>query len=127
MAQKTSNTVVGAMSAHDKLSPVLKDCPTKTLLKPSKLDAYLLVLRRAKSAKLHLPVNAKARMLPSRTFRTKRMHMNGKELQKNCKGAISTIHRANIRMQILIEKTVSFQLAGLQGAKMYRQRILWFM
>ena len=127
MAQKTSSIVVGAMSAHDKLSPVLKDCPTKTLLKPSKLDAYLLVLRRAKSAKLHLPVNAKARMLPSRTFRTKRMHMNGKELQKNCKGAISIIHRANIRMQFLIEKTVSFQLAGLQGAKMYRQRILWFM
>ena len=59
MAQKTSNIVVGAMSAHDKLSPVLKDCSTKTLLKPSKLDAYLLVLRRAKSAKLHLPVNAR--------------------------------------------------------------------
>ena len=55
------------------------------------------------------------------------MHMNGKELQKNCKGAISTIYRANIRMQNLIGKTVSFQLAGVQGAKMYRQRILWFM
>ena len=85
MAQKTSNIVVGAMFAHDKLSPVLKDCPTKLFLNPSKLNAYLLVLRRAKSAKLHLPVNAKARMLPSRTFRTKRMHMNGKNCRKTAK------------------------------------------
>ena len=55
MAQRTSNIVVGAMSAQGKLSPAVERLSDKTLLKPSKFDAYITCTEAGEKCKMHLP------------------------------------------------------------------------